>query len=198
MNIILSYHHAILNIKACAHLPKHHWATQWLMRVAGLFFLYTSLTVPSGVTLMDTELIVFLQEEFPTWFAFLAELGIGMIIFALTVVLFTVVLYVTKKEGASGKVVDWFKKIDNKLIINFLNSLYFLTRWTISFAVAALVWFTVVYGLAKLSGGFLTLPSYAEQPVIMIMGILGIALVIASVHAWKKKIGHLFCIHCKI
>jgi len=170
---------------------------EWLFRALGLFLLWTSLTIGPGPTLLGTPVMDQILSQYPSWSIFFYDLLLGMGVLSVVVFLVTLLFYLSKKEHASYKIISRLKKIDNKIIINFLNACYFLTRWLISFALAYVVWQTLVRGLITLVPDMLSLPSYSAQPVIFFIGLLGIASIIGSVHAWKKHIAHLFCIHCK-
>jgi len=139
-----------------------------------------------------------IQLHYPNWTIFFYDLLIGMGVFTILIIVITTILYFSKKEHASYKIVNKIKKIDNKIIVNFLNACYFLSRWFISFTLAYATWHTIVRGLTVIAPQAFSLPSYASQPVIFFIGLVGIATVIGSVHVWKKHIAHLFCIHCKI
>ena len=156
----------------------------WLQRVAGLVFLYATLTLPKGLRLTETPLVTTLRGEYPTWWHVLLDVAITLGVLALLLFLSKLLLYYTKTHRVSKKYIRWMQKVENRFLHNFLNFDFFLVKFCLATLASVLIWLAIKPVLPFVYNGF-HVPSYETQPVVTVMVMLGLIVFVESFQTWK-------------
>ena len=166
---------------------------RWGYRLLGVFFVYTSLSIPAGPTLLDTPLVTTLQAEYPTWYHVLWDIFLTLLILGIVANILKLFVGLAKEHRVSKHVINRLKKIDTRFFRALVSFEFFASRWLIGTLVAIGIWHVVAPLLAAVFSWHV--PAYAEQPVIMVIGIFGILLIIESIGWWQQKMQKYFCMH---
>ncbi|PIZ95943.1 MAG: hypothetical protein COX80_02810 [Candidatus Magasanikbacteria bacterium CG_4_10_14_0_2_um_filter_33_14] len=164
----------------------HNKILLWIQRIFSLIFLYATLTLPTGLKLMDTPLVTTIRKEYPTWWH--VAWDIVLTIFILGIIIFVIKLFLlyTKKHHTSQKYINWLKKMDGKFIQNFLNFDFFVIKFILATILSLVIWQILKQVLQYFP--IFHLPQYSTQPVVFVMVILGLIIFVESFESWKNKI----------
>ncbi len=165
----------------------------WIFRFLGVLFVYTSLTIPSETTLLNTPLANTLTNEYPTWYHVLWDVALTLIVLGLLANVLKFCIAVAKEHHVSKRIITRLRRWDSQFFRAFISFEFFSSRWLIGAGVSLLLWYALISPIATSLS--LHVPSYNTQPVIMVMGIFGLLLIIESISWWQKKMQKYFCIH---
>ena len=163
---------------------KKYSSLLWIQRIAGLIFLYATLTLPKGLQLMDTPLVMTLRGEYPTWWHVMRDIVLSIVVLAVLIFIGKLLVLYTRKHPVSRKYIKWIRKMDGKFIQNFLNFDFFLVKFLVAGVFGWLLWLL----LRGVSGSLPTsihVPLYHTQPVVTVMVILGFIVLVESFQSWK-------------
>lgn len=175
-----------------AHYKPKHWTLRWFYRLFGLLLIWTSITMPASVQLIDTPLVLKLQTEYPTWFAVLKDIFFSIIILGGISIVLNFFLKYARHRNVSKKIVSTLHRLDTRAFSHFLSFLFFVTRWIFGIILALALWYTIVTFVQSLLPDILRAPTYETQPVVFVMGILGLTLIIESINLWQRKMRRYF------
>ncbi len=191
----MSLFYILFNMKLiCAQQKKKSRTYIWILRILGSLLFITSLGFNQNSTLIDTDLSFAIQKQYPSWYAFFADLLLLVLAIGLLAIFFSLVLKIAKNHKLSKKTILKIKKTDIFLIRSFLNILSMLTNLAFSIFLSIFVWSLALPSISYIFN--FNLPQFNTQPVIFSMGIVGLVLFFESFEIFKKKIQHFFCIRC--
>lgn len=184
-----------MEIHYCTKHAKRATSKIWLYRICGFILIYLSLSFPKNISLSDTALIMNIRRQYPSWKFFIYEIILSLMILGLFALLFNALYLYVKKYKIKTDFLNIIQKSKSRFTRSFIVGIRFLARWTIGVSIALLLWFSFVKFLSAIYE-FLEVPLYAENPILVVAGVLGIALCIESLDTWSETLRKKFCMFC--
>ena len=174
----------------CSHKIQSKTRT-WALRICGLLFLYIGLSFGPVDTLRDTALLKSISSFYPNWQSFLTDVIVTILFLALFSFSMHALLLYERNHKASKRIRKITRWLDARAIRNFLEMMSILTRWSMALLISILI----MSALQKTKLGYV--PSFATQPIVYSIAILGCMFTIESFAFWQIRLHRLFCIQIK-
>lgn len=181
----------------CPTHAKEPWYVAWPLRALGALFLWTSMTLPSSVTLRNTPLVRTIKTAYPTFGAIGKDILVTIIVLGILGVALNKLLRAIKRRRENSSWIRLLTKIDKRFFSQFMGILFFFTHWGIVCMMGLFFWFTIIFLVTSLFPATFSLPAFETQPIIFFMGIVGLGLLIDSINVWQERLAHHFCIRCR-
>ena len=179
----------------CPIYKPPHWTLRYTLAGIGGLFLYTSLTLDPSITLMDTPLIKTIQSEYPHWGVVMQDIVITIGVVGGAALLGVSALSLAKNHHASKEWIERIRRLDNRLVRNFLALIFFFARTGSILTVSLVVWYTIIRAFGTTTTLY-QFPSFSSHPVIAGMGVIGLGLILSTPTFWQQSLMKRFCIHC--